>query len=92
MNPLVGKIVVLEQPGRVPTDPLHAEVKAVCADVIAAERWIRQDTVDTFSGSDRSLQTGPVEDWGSDMIICQVLRVVRPIPHVKISASIGDVD
>jgi hypothetical protein len=84
LNAIVGKIVIVE----LEDDGFKPRIFSTQAE---AERWLVTDAVDTFNGSDRSLQNGNAEDWGSDVYICEIKRVCRPVPNVKITARIMDV-
>jgi hypothetical protein len=89
-NPLVGCFLVIETEHNTPQETVRGEVKGAFRTQAEAERWMMDDAVDTFSGSDRSLQSGNAEEWGSDMYICEIKRVCRPVPVVKITARIMD--
>lgn len=90
LHPLVGCFLVIETEHNTPQHKVRGEVKGSFKTQAEAERWMIADAVDTFSGSDRSLQDGNAEEWGSDMYVCEIRRVCRPVPVVKITARIMD--
>jgi hypothetical protein len=90
IHPLVGCFLVVETGHDTQQEKVRGDVKGSFNTQAEAERWIIDDAVDTFSGSDRSLQDGMVEGWGSDMYVCEIKRVCRPVPVVKITARIMD--
>ena len=90
LHPLVGCFLVIETEHNTPQEKIRGEVKGSFRTQVEAERWMIDDAVDTFSGSDRSLQEGNAEEWGSDMYVCEIKRVCRPVPVVKITAQIMD--
>ena len=90
LHPLVGCFLVIETEHNTPQESVRGEVKGPFRTQAEAERWMIDDAVDTFSGSDRSLQSGEAEEWGSDMYVCEIKRVCRPVPVVKITARTMD--
>ena len=90
IHPLVGCYLVIETEHNTPQEKVCGEVKGSFRTQDEAERWMIADAVDAFRGSDRSLQDGKAEEWGSDMVICEIKRVCRPVPVVKITARIMD--
>jgi len=88
----VGSYMVIDAENDKTGEPLRvAGAKVGFVSAAAAVEWVRKDAVDTVDGSDRSLTRGDMETWGSDMLICQVVRVVRAVPRVAITAAIGDI-
>lgn len=88
LHPLVGCFLVIETGHNTPQETVSGEVKGSFRTQAEAEKWMRDDAVDTFECSDRSLQNGNAEEWGSDMYVCEIKRVCRPVPVVKITARI----
>ena len=75
------------------------EVGAMCGDVLnigpfetqeAAETWLREDAVKAFAGSGSPVEVGDQESFGSVHFICEVRRAVKPVPAVKVDASLQD--
>ena len=56
----------------------------------AAETWLREDAVKAFAGSGSPVEVGDQESFGSVHFICEVRRAVKPVPAVKVEASLQD--
>ena len=56
----------------------------------AAETWLRDDAVKAFAGSGSPVVVGDQEDFGSVHFICEVKRAVKPVPAVRVEASLID--
>ena len=56
----------------------------------AAETWLREDAVKAFAGSGSPVEVGDQEDFGSVHLICEVKRAVKPVPAVRVEASLID--
>jgi hypothetical protein len=54
-----------------------------------AEAWLREDAKDTIAGSEMDL--GRMQDWGTPVAICKVVRVCRPVPVVSVKIEIQEV-
>ena len=84
-----GRFLVLEgmkNDGTVDLKDL-AGVRGPFVSAKAAEDDIRKDAVDTFEGDPEST-LDDLENWGSDCLIVEVKRVVRPVPVVSVKAEI----
>jgi hypothetical protein len=88
---MIGKFIVIETNTNTPQETIRGEIMGPYKTQAEAERWIVEDAVDTLTRSDLSLQEGDAEEWGSDMYICEIKRVCRPVPSVRITARIMDV-
>ena len=88
---LVGRFLVIETETNSPQKQISGEVRGAFKTQDEAERWMIADAVGTFSGSDRSLQSGNAVEWGCDIYLCEIKRVCRPVPVVGITARIMDV-
>ena len=86
----VGCFCVIETEKNTPQEKIHGEVRGPFHTQAEAEKWMIDDAIDTYSGSDRSLQNGKDEEWGSDMYVCEIKRVCRPVPVVGITARLMD--
>ena len=56
----------------------------------AAERWLSEDAAAAVVGSGEPVTPGEQRDWGAVHVVCEVKRVVRPVPVVKIEAVLAD--
>jgi hypothetical protein len=89
-NTRVGSYMVINTECNKPDAPLRvAGVTCGFVSSDAAVEWVRKDALDTVSGNIDVAANGDPETWGSDMLICQVVRVVRAVPRVAITAAIG---
>ena len=43
---------------------------------------------DTLNSYDPEGNSGKDENWAGDMLICKIVKVVRPIPSVKVTATL----
>ena len=90
LHPLVGCFIVIVTERNTPQEKVSGEIEGSFKTQAEAEKWMIDDAVGTFSGSYRSLQNGNAEEWGSDTYVCEIKRVCRPVPVVKITARIMD--
>ena len=56
----------------------------------AAERWLAEDAAATVAGSGEPVTPGEQRDWGTVHAVCEVKRVVKPVPVVKVEAVLAD--
>ena len=56
----------------------------------AAERWLAEDAADAFRSSGDPVIPGEQRDWGTVHVVCEVKRVVKPVPGVKVEAVLAD--
>ena len=87
-----GMYIVVETETNTTQKKVRGEVHGPFKSMAEAERWMLTDAVETYNGSDRSLQNGDATDWGSDMYVCEIVRVCRPVPVVTIAARIMDLE
>lgn len=90
-HPAVGRIIIIETDGHASADKASGEVHGLFKTMADAEAWMIADAAATFSNSDHSFQDGDAKDWGSDMYVCEVKRVCRPVPVVSITARVDEV-
>ena len=87
----VGKFLVVEgdkSGGVIDLESLTA-VRGPFKSIQAAEKDIRDDAIDTFEsdpGNSRDMED--LENLGSDCLIVEVKRAVRPVPTVKVGCEI----
>lgn len=85
----VGTFLVVEgdkNGGVIDLESLTA-VRGPFKSIQAAEKDIRDDAIATYSG-DRGNSLSDLENWGSDCLIVEVKRAVRPVPTVKVGCEI----
>lgn len=85
---LIGKIIVIDttkNDGKF--DLSSAELRGVFTSEKLALDYVRNDAKDTYDG-DPSNDMQDLDNWGSDVLIVEVKRVVRPVPSVKVSCSV----
>ena len=56
----------------------------------AAERWLAEDAAAAMTGSGEPVTPGEQPDWGAVHVVCEVKRMVKPVPLVKIEAVLTD--
>jgi len=56
----------------------------------AAETWLRENAVEAFSMDGSPVVVGNHDDFGSIHFICEVKRAVKPVPVVKVEATLAD--
>ena len=56
----------------------------------AAEKYARNDAEDTFC-MDMD-ERGRIEDWGSPMYLCQIVRVFKPVPVVSVKIELSKIE
>ncbi len=56
----------------------------------AAERWLAEDAANAFRSSGDPVIPGEQRDWGAVHVVCEVKRVVKPVPGVKVEAVLVD--
>lgn len=86
---LIGKVLVIESDGNsgiIKTGSAEL-VGYAFKDEAAALAHIRKDSAGTFEDGGE-ITTEDLENWGSDCLIVEVKRVVRPVPTVKIGCEI----
>jgi len=87
-HPFVGKYLVIEDQRLGKQENVKGEVIATCGSLTKAEDAIRSIALRDFkAGNDTS---EPLEDWGSIMYVCEIRKVVRPVPVVDIKIHIED--
>ncbi len=88
-----GCFIVIE------TDNNNKPIKAVgeiCKQtfqtLLQAQQWVENDALDTINrDTGTEFKRGLDETWGSDHIICQVVKIVRPITMVSLNVQVLEV-
>jgi hypothetical protein len=62
--------------------PFHSQARA--------EQWIKETATNDWLGSCGCLRHGAPEDWGSEHIIAQVVRSVKPVPPSSVKMTLVD--
>ena len=57
-----------------------------------AEAWIKEDCRETFLDADESCRELDGKEWGSQLLIVQVVRRVQPSPKISVTVTLRDVD
>jgi len=52
-----------------------------------AEKWLRQNSADTYLSADKSLRDG-ITPWAAPVHIVQVLKTVSAVPSVKVTVTL----
>lgn len=88
---LVGKTLIIDTTANGGTFRLKdATVEGVFDNESRAVAHICESSADTFENdSDGSLED--LENWGSDVLIVEVKRVVRPVPRVSVKCEIKEI-
>ena len=60
----------------------HRKATGPFDSVSAAEKWIAEDCLETFSCSD-SIELGENADWSSQLVIVQEVKQLKPTPVVS---------
>jgi hypothetical protein len=55
-----------------------------------AEEWMRKDAKEAVNEAE--MEIGRMQDWGTPVAICKVVRVCRPVPVVSVKIEIQDVN
>ena len=83
-----GKYLVIEDQRLGKQENVKGEVIATCGSLTEAEDAIRGIALRDFKlGNDMS---EPLEDWGSVMYICEIRKVVRPVPQIDVKITLAD--
>lgn len=89
-NNTVGRFVVVAADAGEVGGKLSGQVVGTFDTQGAAERWLAEDAVAAVVGSGEPVIPGEQRDWGAVHVVCEVKRVVRPIPVVKVKAVLAD--
>lgn len=94
-HPLVGKVILIDTQSNklyVPGNELHGEIdRYPYDDVKDAETCIRESAENCIDDSSSVRMGGEDKDWGSNYLVCQIVKIVRPIPKMALSVRIMDV-
>ena len=55
------------------------------------EKHLNSDALEHFDLNAGGVHEGHDDGWGSDLLVCKVVRVCRQIPIVRVSASIKNI-
>jgi hypothetical protein len=85
-------IIIETDHNQKPIKPEGQIVKRTFDTVKQAEAFIMDDAMNTiYSDKGAEFKVGEDNEWGSDHIICQVVKIVRPVPIMSPSVSIMEV-
>lgn len=56
----------------------------------AAEKWLAEDAAATVAAGGDPVAPGEQREWGAVHFVCEVKRVVRPVPVVTVAASLAN--
>ena len=56
----------------------------------AAEKWLAEDAAATVAAGGDPVSPGEQQEWGAVHFVCEVKRVVRPVPVVTVAASLAN--
>ena len=87
----VGRFVVVATDAGDVGGKLAGQVVGTFDTQEAAERWLIEDTAAAVVGSGEFVTPGEQRDWGAVHVVCEVKRVVKPVPVVKVEAVLADV-
>ena len=91
-HPAVGQTVLIMMPGTEFDKDL--EGASVEGGMFAGEEkalaYVRTDSAENYT-PDGPPPDGDDRNWGSPFLVCEIKRVVRPIPTVKITERVEDV-
>lgn len=92
-NPMVGRFVIIETDGTSNPNRLsgETETKGPFGTMEQVERWMVNDAISTYGNGEEECRAGDDIEWGSETYICEIKRVVKQVPNVRITARIADV-
>ena len=93
LDTIVGGFLVIEtQKNNVASmDFGNADIKGPFKTQRDAEAYLRRDAAESYDNLGEAMRAGEDTEWGSDVAICEIKRVCRPVPVVCISATIMDI-
>ena len=58
----------------------------------AAEKWLAEDAAAALMAGGDPIIPGEQREWGAVHFVCEVKRVVRPVPEMKVEAVWADLE
>ncbi|MFC1454128.1 hypothetical protein ACFLQL_03010 [Verrucomicrobiota bacterium] len=90
---LIGNYIVVESSKNEGEFELsNSKVKGFFTSVKELIKHLKSDALEFFDLNGGGVHEGHNEDWGSDLLVCKVVRVCRQVPIVKVSSSLKNVN
>jgi hypothetical protein len=90
---LIGKYIVVETNNNNDIfDLANAEVRGFFDSKEKVEKYLRENALENFDLNFGEVHTGQDAEWGSNLLVCKVIRPCRQVPSVKVSVCIKDIE